>query len=205
MSRLVPRLALIGTCAIGVSGLVAGPAFAINNYVTQPVVTGVGSLTPESAMLSGAIDTGGDPGVTFTASPAAPYSFGGLTITAPAILNGIPVGLGFYSTALFEADPLSDYIASGDQPGVETVRRRPSRFRRPPVLPPSTPRSAPTRQRAGSVPRRSPRAPSTSTGSSSRRARPTATTVNEYSPSDLANWIAGSGKITANGFGSSRP
>ena len=121
MSRLVPRLALIGTCAIGVSGLVAGPAFALNNYVTQPVVTGVSSLTPESAVLSGAIDTGGDPGVTFTASPAAPYSFGGLTITSSAILNGIPVGLGFYSTALFEADPLSDYVASGNQPGAETV------------------------------------------------------------------------------------
>ncbi len=72
-------------------------------------------------MLSGAIDTGGDPGVTFTASPAAPYSFGGLTITSSAILNGIPVGLGFYSTALFEADPLSDYVASGNQPGAETV------------------------------------------------------------------------------------
>ena len=105
MSRLVPRLALMGTCAIGVSGLIAGPAFAINNYVAQPVVTGVSSVTPESAALSGAIDTGGDPGVNFTASAASPFSVGGLTITSPAILNGIPVNQGYYSTALFEADP----------------------------------------------------------------------------------------------------
>ena len=203
MSRLVPRLALIGTCAIGVSGLVAGPAFALNNYVTQPVVTGVSSLTPESAQLSGAIDTGGDPGVTFTASPAAPYSFGGLTITSSAILNGIPVGLGFYSTALFEADPLSDYVASGDQPGAETVLAQTVE------VPTSTGLSS-VNAEIGSYPAASgsgtPLTPGTKyvywivqqAGETQQ-----ATTVNEYSASDLANWQAGSGTITANGFGSS--
>ncbi len=204
MSRLVPRLTLIGTCAIGVSGLLAGPALAINNYVTQPVVTGVSSVTPESAMLSGAIDTGGDEGVNFTAAPNDPYTFGGITITAPAILNGIPVGQGFYSTALFEADPLSDYIASGNQPGVETVTAQT-------VEVPTSAGLSSVNAKIGAYPAASGLGSATLTPGTKyvywivQQAGESrdATTVNEYSPSDLAAWIAGTGKIAANGFGSS--
>jgi hypothetical protein len=204
LTSKLSRIALAATCAAGLSGLVAGPAAAANNYVTQPVVTGVSSLTPESAVLSGAIDTGGDPAVTFAAAPADPYSFGGLTITAPSILNGIPLNLGFYSTAQFEADPLSDYVASGDQPGPDTVTAAT-------VEVPTTTGLSAVSGEVGAYPA------ATSTGSSPLHPGTTyvylvvqqvgetdaATTVNEYNASDLANWIAGSGTITAQGFASS--
>lgn len=204
MTSKLSRLALAAVCTAGVSGLVAGPAAAANNYVTQPVVTGVSSVTPESVVASGAIDTGGDPAVTFSASAANPYSFGGLTITAPSILNGIPLNLGFYSTALFEADPLSDYTAAGNQPGPETVTAAA-------VEVPTTTGLSAVSSELGAYPA------ATSSGSSPltpdteyvywvvQQAGETdlATTVNEYSPSDLANWLAGSGTITTDGFASS--
>jgi hypothetical protein len=201
---MIPRLALIGSCAIGVCGLVAGPAYAVNNYVTQPVVTGASSITPESATVSGALDTGGDEGVNFSAAPTNPYSFGGLTITSPAILNGIPVGQGFFSTALFEADPVSDFNASGGQPGGETVTA-------PVVEVPTITGLTAVSAEIGAYPAANsfgstPLTPGTKyyywvvqqAGETDQ-----ATTVNEYSASDLANWIAGTGKLTASGFGSS--
>jgi hypothetical protein len=203
---LVPRLALIGTCAIGASGFLAGPAAAINNYVTQPAVTGVSSLTPESAVLSGAVDTGGDPGVNFNASVAAPVSFGGLVITSNAILNGIPVGVGYYSTALFEADPMSDYIASGNQPGGATVTAPVEEVQTTTGLSGVSAEIGAYPAASGSG---SPLKPGTKyvywvvqqAGESDQ-----ATTVNEYSTTDLASWLdqAGApGTIAANGFASS--
>jgi hypothetical protein len=203
LTRLVPRLTLIGTCVLGVSGLVAGPAQAVNNYVTQPVVTGASSITPESAVLSGAIDTGGDPGVTFNGSPYDPYSFGGLTITSSAILNGIPVNEGFFSTALFEADPVSDYVASGDQPGAETVTAQA-------VEVPTTTGLSAVSAEIGGYPASTAIGQTLTPGTKyiywvvqQAGESDDATTVNEYSSTDLANWLAGSGTITANGFSSS--
>jgi hypothetical protein len=163
----------------------------------------VSALTPESAVVSGAIDTGGDPAVNFNASAANPFQVGGLTVTANAILNGIPVGLGFYSTALFEADPLSDYIASGNQPGGETVTA--------PVeeVPTATGLSAVSAE-IGAYPAASsvggqPLTPGTKyvywvvqqAGETDA-----ATTVNEYDSRDLADWVSGTGKIYAAGFAS---
>jgi hypothetical protein len=207
LTRLLPRLAAFATAATAVGGLVAAPAYAVNNYVTQPVVTGVSSLTPESAVLSGAIDTGGDQGVTFTGTTTSPYAFGGpgvSPITTTAILNGIPVGEGFYSTALFEADPEKDYVASGNQPGADTV------IAQVVEVPTATGETAVSAEigayPAGNGFGSSPLTPGTKyiywivqqAGETGQ-----ATTVNEYSPTDLANWIAGSGTITANGFASS--
>jgi hypothetical protein len=207
LTRMIPRLALIGTCVLGVSGLVAGPAEAANNYVTQPVVTGATLVTPESAVVSGAIDTGGDEGVNFPASGTNPYYFGGLTITSNSTLNGIPIGPpnNFYSTALFEADPLSDYIASGDNPGADTVTA-------PVVEVPTTTGLSPVSSEVGAY-------PADAAGFGSEALTPNtkyiywiiqqagesqeATTVNEYNSADLANWAAGSGSITTSGFASS--
>jgi hypothetical protein len=63
LTRLVSRLALIGTCAIGLSGLVAVPAEAAN----APAVSPVTQITPESAVLNGVVDTGNVlPGTTYT-------------------------------------------------------------------------------------------------------------------------------------------
>ncbi len=68
MTSKLSRSALIAALAVGASGLVAVPAEAANGistanyYVNQPVVTGVTSITPQSAVLHGAVDTGGNPG-----------------------------------------------------------------------------------------------------------------------------------------------
>jgi len=208
LSRLAPRLALIGTCAVGASGFLAGPAAAatLNNYVTQPVVTGVSSLTPESAVISGKVDTGGNPAAQINASAASPYTvngLSGLTLTSPAILDGIPVGQGYYSTALFEADPLSDYVASGNQPGGETVTAQA-------VEVPTTTGQSVVSAKIGAFPAANAFGSTLKPGTKYvywvvQQAGETdqATTVNEYSASDLANWLAGSGTITANGFATS--
>jgi hypothetical protein len=50
------RLALIATCAIGFSGLVAAPAFAT---ISPPSVQKTTKITPESAVINGLVDTGG--------------------------------------------------------------------------------------------------------------------------------------------------
>jgi hypothetical protein len=65
------RAALIAAIAVGASGLVAASADAAavttagistaNYYVNAPTVSGVSNLTPESAVLDGAVDTGGSP------------------------------------------------------------------------------------------------------------------------------------------------
>lgn len=204
MASKVSRATLIAGLAIGASGLVAVPAEAANSYVTQPVVTGVTSITPESAVLSGAIDTGGDPGVAFSASAASPFAVGGLSITTSGNLNGFPVNLGYYSTVLFEADPLSDYVASGDQPGGETVTAAT-------IEVPDGPGLAPVNSEIGGYPAASATTSSPLTPGTKyvyflvQQAGETdqATTVNEYSATDLTNWVAGSGTMTANGFASS--
>ncbi len=203
---MIPRAAIAATAVLGVAGLVAGPADAANNYVSQPVVTGANAITPESAVLSGAIDTGGDEGVTFTGSASNPYSFGGLTITGAGILNGIPTGdangVQYYSTALFEADPLSDYVASGNQPGGDTVTA-------PVVEVDTTTGLSPVSSEIGEYPAStglgSPLTPGTKyvywvvqqAGETQN-----ATTVNEYSDADLTAWINGTGTSNAEGFGS---
>ena len=204
MTRVFTRAALVATAALGVGGLVAVPAdAAVGNYVTQPAVSGASSITPESAVLSGAIDTGGDPGLSFTGTPASPYSFGGLPpITTAGILNGIPVGLGFYSTATFVADPLSDYTASGDQFGADAIRA-------PAVEVPTATGLSGVSAEIGTYPDPDGLSDDLTPGTKYvyelvQQAGETsqATQVNEFSETDLANWIAGSGTITANGFSS---
>ena len=203
MASKVSRAALIAGLAIGASGLVAVPAEAANSYVTQPAVTGVSSLTPESAVLSGAIDTGGDPASTFTASASSPFAVGGLSVTASGNLNGFPVGQGFYSTVLFEADPLSDYVASGNQPGGETVTATTLEV-------PTGAGLSPVSAEIGAYPAASAQGTTPLTPGTKyvywlvEQAGETdaATTVNEYSAADLASWVAGTGSLTANGFAS---
>jgi hypothetical protein len=58
------RIAVAAACAAGLSGLVAVPADAA---VNTPVVTPATSITPESAMIGAAIDTGNlAPGTSYT-------------------------------------------------------------------------------------------------------------------------------------------
>jgi len=67
LTSKVSRAVLIASLAVGASGLVAVPAEAANGvstanyYVNQPAVTGAVTVTPESALVAGAVDTGGNP------------------------------------------------------------------------------------------------------------------------------------------------
>ncbi len=64
MTSRFSRIALAAACAAGLSGLVAGPAAATIN---TPVVTPATSITPESAVIGAAIDTGNvAPGTSYT-------------------------------------------------------------------------------------------------------------------------------------------
>jgi hypothetical protein len=199
----ISRATLIAGLAVGACGLVAVPAQAANNYVSTPVVTGANSVTPSSAVLSGAIDTGGDPASSFTASATAPFAIGGLNVTTSGLVNGIPIGEGFYSTVLFEADPMSDYTASGNQPGAKTVTAAAVEVQTAAGLSPVSAKIGAYPAASATV--NSPLKPNTKyaywlvqqAGESDQ-----ATTVNEYSADDLAAWVAGTGNLTANGFAS---
>ena len=206
MARKLPRAVLIAGLAVGASGLVAVPAEAATNYVTQPSVSGVSSLTPESAILGGVVDTGGDPGTAISAASSAnPFTFGGLSVTGSSILNGFPVNQGYYSTVVFEADPLKDYRANGNQPGSDVVTAAAVDVPIAAGLSAVSVRIGGTQasaQASGS----SPLTPGTKyvyfiqqqTGVTAA-----ATTVNEYSSSDLAAWYSGSGSLSANGWSGS--
>jgi hypothetical protein len=154
LTSKLSRAALIAAIAVGASGLVAVPAEAAfqagTGLVNQPIVTGASQITPESAVITGAIDTGGfnQPNDSVTTSSAA--TAGGYTVPAnsgstwdggvvgtgyavPAtsstlVIDGIPmttpntsgVQVPTYSAALVEYDPVADYVAAGDVPGPET-------------------------------------------------------------------------------------
>jgi hypothetical protein len=130
-------------------------------YVTGPMVGSTSDLTPESATVSGVIDTGADTEALLPI-PASGLSWdGGVSIKSGVPwadnssgdyvpLNGIPAsgsnsnvsatvvdggttttnpvsnqGANNYSTVTFAYDPASDYVASGNQPGGETLYAAP--------------------------------------------------------------------------------
>lgn len=207
MASKLRRVALTTSVALSAGGLGAVPAQAATNYVTRPSVSRAGHVTPESAILSGVVDTGGDPGTAISgASSVTPFMFGGLSVTAgSSILNGFPVNQGYYSTVLFEADPLKDYLANGGQPGPDVVTAATVDVPVSAGLSPVSVRIGGTQARAqqnGS----SPLSPGTryvyfiqqQTGVTNA-----ATTVNEYSASDLAAWTSGIGSLDGNGWLSS--
>jgi hypothetical protein len=151
LASKVTRSCLIAVSAIGASGLVAvsaaeaAPPTIPTALVNQPSVAGVLKLTPESALLSGVIDTGGNPGTTFVVPANTTLtwdnSFNLITTTAATEhIDGLPSdgssmlyptsstaetinnsGEDNYSTVLFEADPATDYANNGNNFGPETV------------------------------------------------------------------------------------
>jgi hypothetical protein len=147
LANRVTRTAVIAVSAIGTSGLLAVSAQAAaptipTALVNQPAVTEATSVTPESAVLNGVVDTGGNPQSTFslpantTLTWAGSFNLiGGSTVTTEHV-EGIPSNLSNvlyntsssstvlqnegadnYSTVLFEYDPLADYAANGNNPG----------------------------------------------------------------------------------------
>lgn len=143
--RALAALATAGAGAFAPTAAVAAPA---TFYVRQPTVTGVSNLTPESAVLSGAVDTGGSSLATFTLGPGTTelwensfnISNSGAS-AATEYLDGIPRngsteavpktpptgptasypnnGADDSSQVLFQYDPVADYNARGG-PGSET-------------------------------------------------------------------------------------
>jgi hypothetical protein len=147
------RSALIAALAVGASGLVAVSADAATvggitgtqtpGYVNQPVVNQATQVTPESAVITGAIDTGGytagydvfgtgytvnsptstwDGGVAGTGIPVTPgpIQLDGLPLSTPVLTAAGATQQLTYSSVWVEYDPLSDYEASGDVPGPKT-------------------------------------------------------------------------------------
>jgi hypothetical protein len=90
LTRLVTRAALIAGIAVGASGLVALPAMAANGvatanyYVNNPAIGPAANLTPESAVVTASIDTGGSPESLIPVSSAGLLWSGlaGVTITS---------------------------------------------------------------------------------------------------------------------------
>jgi hypothetical protein len=152
LASKVTRSCLIAVSAIGASGLVAvsaaeaAPPTIPTALVNQPAVAGVLKLTPESARLTGVVDTGGNPGTTFVVPANTTLSwdnsFSLITTTAAVTehIDGLPSdgssmlyptssasetlnnsGEDNYSTVLFEADPATDYANNGNNFGPETV------------------------------------------------------------------------------------
>lgn len=149
-----------GVVAVGAAAAAGNSVSTANYYVKAPIVTGASHITPESAVVTAAIDTGGDPGALL------PIPSGGLTWTPNITIgsglawagdttgNDVPVdgiptngsdsavsvsvvdpsvsksgtaissvsnaGADNYSDVTFEYDPVSDYQASGNQPGPQT-------------------------------------------------------------------------------------
>ncbi len=149
MTSKVSRAALIAAIAVGASGLVAVPAQAAfqagTGLVNQPIVTGASQITPESALITGAVDTGGfnQPNDATATTTAGGYSVpvnlgvlwdggvpgtGFLTTTSSITIDGIPLTtpntsgtpVPTYSAVWVEYDPVADYVASGNTPGPET-------------------------------------------------------------------------------------
>lgn len=165
MTSKFSRAVLAAGLAVGASAVVAVPAEAATPnaistptyYVTGPLAGSTSDLTPESATVSGVIDTGADTEA-FLPIPAAGLSWdGGVSIKSGVVwadnssgdyvpLNGIPAsgsssnvsvtvtdggttttksvsnqGADSYSTVTFAYDPVSDYVASGNQPGDQTL------------------------------------------------------------------------------------
>lgn len=146
MTRKISRSAIIAAVAVGASGLVAVPAASAADtqyYVNSPVVTGVSNLTPESVVVHGAVDTGGNPGISVSEPAGVNLSWtGGVDIITTAAENiwidGLPPsgssntvyigtksfsnsGADDYSNVEFEIDPVSDYNANGGTPGPDTT------------------------------------------------------------------------------------
>lgn len=147
MTSKATRSALIALTVVGAGALSASPALASipTFYVHQPHVSGVKHVTPESAVLTGAVDTGGSPLTTFTLAPGASQWWANSfyihnTGTSPATehVDGLPAsgsnaqipltsttsfsnaGSDNYSQVVMEYDPLKDFQANGNNPGPET-------------------------------------------------------------------------------------
>jgi hypothetical protein len=90
LTSKVSRAALIASLVVGASGLVAVPAEAANGvstanyYVNNPSIGSAAAITPESAVVSGSVDTGGSPESLLPVSSSGLLWSGiaGITITA---------------------------------------------------------------------------------------------------------------------------
>lgn len=147
MTSKVTRSALVALTVVGAGAMTASPAFASipTFYVQQPAVKSVKHVTPESAVLIGAVDTGGNPPTTFTLAAGQSMEWANSLVitnsgtkTATEYVDGLPAsgsndmvplsssssfsnaGSDNYSQVVMEYDPLKDFRANGNNPGPET-------------------------------------------------------------------------------------
>ncbi len=149
MTSKATRLAVVALTAAGATAVGATPAFASppTFYVQQPHVNSVNHVTPESANLIGAVDTGGNPLSHFTVPADSTVlwadSFNITNSTSSPVdenLDGLPPsgsdqqvknygastgysngGAENHSEVLFEYDTLKDFQANGNNPGSDTM------------------------------------------------------------------------------------
>ncbi|HEX3804758.1 MAG TPA: hypothetical protein VHV75_18180 [Solirubrobacteraceae bacterium] len=127
MTRLVTRAALLAGIAIGASGLVALPAEAANGvatanyYVNNPAVGPASNLTPESALVTASIDTGGSPESLIPVSSAGLLWSGtaDLTITGEQWNDGTAVALANSSAKAYA--PIDGIPVSGSTSDVSVT------------------------------------------------------------------------------------
>jgi hypothetical protein len=103
MKKMMPRLALVASCAVGLAGFVAAPAQA----ATTITVNKTTQITTTSALVSATINTGGLP-ATYTfefgtttqyldgASPIAFIPKGAGATTVTAVLDGLTPGTKYH-------------------------------------------------------------------------------------------------------------
>lgn len=147
MTSKATRSALVALTVVGAGALSASPAFASipTFYVHQPSVTTAKHVTPESAVLTGKVDTGGSPLSTFSLPAGQSILWADSfeitnsgTKAATEYVDGLPAsgsnasiptsssssfsnsGADNYSQVVMEYDPAKDFKANGNNPGPET-------------------------------------------------------------------------------------
>jgi hypothetical protein len=116
------RAALVAGLAIGASGLVAVPAEAANGistanyYVNNPLIGSASGITPESAVVTAAVDTGGSPEslLPVSSSGLSWNLFSGATVTAETWNDGSAPS----ATTTGNFAPLDGLPASGSNANV---------------------------------------------------------------------------------------
>jgi hypothetical protein len=123
----VSRAVLIASLAVGASGLVAVPAEAANGvatanyYVNNPSIGSPANITPESAVVSAAVDTGGSPESLLPVPSAGLFwnATAGITITGEQWNDGTAVALANSSAKAYA--PIDGIPVSGSSSDVSVT------------------------------------------------------------------------------------
>ena len=127
MTSKVSRAVLIASLAVGASGLVAVPAEAANGvatanyYVNNPSIGSAVNITPESAVVNAAVDTGGSPEslIPVPSTGLLWNATAGITITGEQWNDGTAVAIANSSAKAYA--PIDGLPASGSSSDVSVT------------------------------------------------------------------------------------